>query len=167
LAYAPRSLSGKSGEEFVGLFDTSDEEPKSKIRRYVISAIAFVVLVALGFWYLLRFYPEKRAAETFLSAVVAGDMDRAYKLWNPPATSSYTMKDFLDDWGPTGYYGPVKSYQIETASNPPKGGSGVIVIVDVSPVQPFPADNDVANNRRSKVVRLWVERSDKSLSFAP
>jgi hypothetical protein len=151
----------------VGLFDTSDEEPKSKIRRYVITAVAFIVLVALGFWYLLRFYPEKHTVETFLAAVIAGDMDRAYQLWHPQNPASYTKKDFLDDWGPTGYYGPVKSFRIESASNPRSGGNGVIVVVDVSPVQPYPDDNDAVNNRRSKVVRLWVERSDKSLSFPP
>jgi hypothetical protein len=151
----------------VGLLDSDVEEPKSKLRRYVISGAVFFVLVVLGFWYLLRFYPEKRAVERFFDALVAGDTARAYQIWHPQTPSSYTMKDFLDDWGPSGYYGPVKSYQIETATNPRNGGSGVIVVVDVSPFQPFPQETDAEKNRRTKVLRLWVERSDKSLSFPP
>ncbi len=151
----------------MGLLDSTAEEPNSKLLRYVVSGVAFVLLVTFAFWYLFRFYPERRAVEHFLDALVAGDTTRAYQLWHPQNPASYTMKDFLEDWGPNGYYGPVKSYQIESAGNPRAGGSGVIVVVNVSPVQPFPADSDVVNNRRTKVVRLWVERSDKSLSFPP
>ncbi len=154
----------------MGLLDSDVEEPQSKLRRYVISGIAFVLLLTFGFWYLFRFYPEKHVVETFFNALVAGDTPRAYRLWHGNAaasSSSYTYKDFLDDWGPNGYYGPVKSYEIESASNPRKGGSGVIIVVDVSPFQPFPADNDAEKNRRTRVVRLWVEHSDHSLSFPP
>ncbi len=149
----------------MGLLDSTSEEPRSKLRRYAISGLALALLVAASLWYVFRFYPEKKAVERFLDALVAGDTQRAYQLWKPQA--SYSYKDFLDDWGPTGYYGPVKSYQIETAENPRGGGSGVIVVVVVSPDQPFPAESDAAKNRRTKEVRIWVERSDKSLGFPP
>jgi len=151
----------------VGLLDSTAEEPHPRLLRYAISVVVFLLLVALGFWYLFRFYPERQAVAHFLDAVVAGDMQRAYQLWHPQTPSSYALKDFMDDWGPNGYYGPIKSYQIESAENPRRGGSGVIVVIDVSPFQPFPGDNDAEKNRRTKVVRLWVERSDKSLSFPP
>ncbi len=149
----------------MGLLDSTSEEPRSKLRRYAISGLALALLVALSLWYVFRFYPEKKAVERFLDALVAGDTQRAYQIWKPSA--SYSYKDFLDDWGPTGYYGPVKSSHIETAENPRGGGSGVIVVVVVSPDQPFPAESDVAKNRRTKEVRIWVERSDKSLGFPP
>ena len=48
--------------------------------------------------------------EHFFDALVAGDTATAYQIWKPGA--SYEMKDFLADWGPEGYYGPVKSYKI-------------------------------------------------------
>jgi hypothetical protein len=156
--------------ETVGLLDSDVEEPKSKLRRYIVSGVVFAILVVLGFWYLLRFYPEKHAAEKFFDALVAGDTQHAYDLWHGKAAGSspsYTYKDFLDDWGPNGYYGPVKSYQIESATNPRNGGSGVIVVVDVSPLQPFPTGSDSVQNRSTKVVRIWVERKDKALSFPP
>jgi hypothetical protein len=149
----------------VGLLDSDHEEPKSKLRRYVITGVVFALLVTWGVWYLVRFYPEKHAADRFFDALVAGDMPRAYQLWKPSA--SYTFRDFLDDWGSAGYYGPVKSYQIESVQAPPQGGSGVIVVVEISPFQPFPADSDTVKNRRTKEVRLWVETRDKSLSFPP
>ena len=149
----------------MALLDSTAEEPRSKLRRYVISGLALTLLVVLSVWYLFRLYPEKRAVERFLDALVAGDTQRAYQLWKPSA--SYAYKDFLDDWGPTGYYGPVKSYHIETALNPRGGGSGVIVVVELSPDQPFPGDNDAVKNRRTKEVRIWVEHQDKSLGFPP
>ncbi len=149
----------------MGLLDTTSEEPRSKLRRYGISGLVLALLAALSVWYLFRFYPEKRAVEHFLDALVASDTQRAYQLWKP--STSYSYKDFLDDWGPTGYYGPVRSFHIEAAMNPPGGGSGVIVAIELSPYQPFPADNDAAKNRRTKEVRIWVERGDKSLGFPP
>jgi len=151
-------------EKIVGLLEPSSEEPRSKLRRYVISGLAFVLLLALGAWYLFRFYGEKRTVERFLDALVAGDTQRAYQIWKPQ--SSYSYQDFLDDWGPSGYYGPVKSYHIETAQKP-EGGSGVIVVVEISPYQSFPADNDAVKNRRTREVHIWVEQRDKSLSFPP
>lgn len=147
----------------MGLLDSDSEEPRSKLRRYVITGLVLVLLLALGVWYLVRFYPEKKAVGRFLDALVAGETERAYKIWNPQA--SYSYQDFLDDWGPQGYYGPVKSYRIETAQSP-RDASGVIVVVELSPFQPFPGGNDPAS-RRTREVRLWVERKDKSLGFPP
>src|SRR2546429_3746672 len=49
-------------------------------------------------------------SERFFDALAAGNINLAYQLWNPGP--SYTMKDFVADWGPEGYYGPVKSYEI-------------------------------------------------------
>ncbi len=149
----------------MGLLDSSSEEPRSKLRRYVVTGLALAALLILGIGYVFRFYPEKKAAERFFAALAGGDTQRAYQLWKPQPTYSY--QDFLEDWGPSGYYGPVKSYRIETAESPKHGGSGVIVVIEISPYQPFPGDNDAAKNRQTREVRLWVERSDKSLSFPP
>ncbi len=149
----------------MGILDSGVEEPKSRLRRYILSIVALILLLIFGIWYTFRFLPEKRAAERFLDALAAGDAARAYELWKP--LPSYTMKDFLDDWGPTGYYGPVKSYKIESAEAPQKGGSGIVVVAELSPSAPFPEDNDVQKTRHLKEVRIWVESKDKSLSFPP
>ena len=149
----------------MGLLDTRDEEPKSRTLRYAVSGAALVLLVAFGLWYsVFRYLGEKHTVEHFMDAVVAGDSQRAYQIWKPHGT--YSFQDFMADWGPQGYYGPVKSYRIESAEQPRDGGSGVVVVVEISPSQPFPRNNDPQSGR-NREVRLWVERSDQSLGFPP
>ena len=140
------------------------ERAQSKTRRLIFAALALLVAIAVVAWYAFRFMPEKHAVGQFLDALVADDTPRAYQLWKPAA--SYTMEDFLADWGPKGYYGPVKSYRIESISTR-AGASGVDVVVQVSPYAAFPAPADTEKSRQTRRVRLWVETKDKSLSFPP
>lgn len=148
----------------MGLLDRDSEDPQAKLRRYIILGLMSIVLFAVAYLYFTRFSAEKKAVNAFLDAVVRGDTEAAYRLWQPP--SSYTYRDFLDDWGPNGFYGPVKSYEIVTAQRRP-GASGVVVVVEVSPFSPFPADHETDKLRQGKEVKIWVERSTKALSFAP
>ena len=145
------------------LLDPPAAKPeKSRAMAFTIAALAFVVLVVLFFTF--RYYPEKRAAQRFFDALVASNTDQAYQLWKP--SPSYTMKDFLADWGPQGYYGPVKSYDVLRA-NSPLGANAVAVRVAISPFSPMPDASDVEKSRKTKVVSIWVLISDKSLSFPP
>jgi len=148
----------------VGLLDGDSEEPKSKLRRYIVSGMAFALLVYLAAWWVLRFHTEKNTVDSFFDALVAGDTQLAYQIWKPQP--SYKYENFLGDWGPQGVYGPVKSFRIETAQKPPNA-SGVVVVVELSPFEKFPEDSEQEKLPRLKEVRLWVERRDQSLSFAP
>ena len=148
----------------MGILDASEEEPKSKLRRWIVTGVVFALLMALGVGWLMRFHAEKKTVAEFLQAVIANDMRKAYQIWKPSGT--YSMKDFIEDWGASGYYGPIKSYRIETAQQN-KGASGVTIVVELSPYDPFPDDNDKAKNYRTKEVRLWVESRDMSIGFAP
>ena len=127
---------------------------------FTIASLAVLAIVALYFTF--RYYPEKRAAERFLDILIAGDTAKAYQLWKPGP--SYSMKDFLADWGPDGYYGPVKSYRILHAKAP-SGSNAIAITVEVSPFSPMPDTSDAEKNRRTKVVEVWVVASDKSFSF--
>lgn len=129
---------------------------------FTVAAVAFTALVIL--WFTFRYYPEKKATAQFFDALVAGDTHKAYDLWKPSA--SYTMSDFAADWGPSGYYGPVKSYKIMGAKAP-KGGSSIAVNIAISPFSPMPDASDAGKSRLTRVVTLWVLPSDKSLSFPP
>jgi hypothetical protein len=140
----------------------ADKPDKSRATAFTIAALAVVAIVALYFTF--RYYPEKRAAERFFDALVAGDTNQAYQLWKPGPT--YAMKDFLADWGPQGYYGPVKSYKIIRAKAP-SGSHAVAVSVDVSPFSPMPDPSDVEKSRKTRVVDLWIQSSNKSFSFPP
>ncbi len=153
----------------MGLFDTTSEDPQAKMRRYAIMLGAAIVFAGLGIWWLVFGYlhvSERSAATRFFDALSSGNTELAYKLWQPDQ-NKYKYKDFLDDWGADGFYGPVKSYQIESVNSPTKGGSGVVVVAEVSPFQPFPDANDLPKSRSTKEVRIWVETRDKSLSYPP
>jgi hypothetical protein len=149
----------------VGLLDADQQPLPSPLPRYLIGGVIFVLLMTVAVAWMLRFHSEKKLVDSFFQAVVAGEYQKAYDIWKPPAR--YTMEDFLDDWGEKGFYGPVKSYQIVTAQRPRGGGSGIIVAVEVSPYERFPEDSDQAKHRYTKEVRIWVEKSDLSLGFAP
>ena len=145
----------------MSLLDPPAAKPdKSRAMAFTVAALAALAIVALYFQF--RYYPEKKAAERFFDALVAGDTAKAYELWKPGP--SYTMKDFLADWGPQGYYGPVKSYRI-VRSKAPSGSNAVAISAEVSPFSPMPDASDTEKSRKTKVVEVWVLASDKSFSF--
>lgn len=155
----------QEGEPFMGLLDAGAEEPKSKALRYVISAVVLVALIAVGVWYLLRYTSEKHTVEHFMDAVVTGNSQQAYQIWHPHP--GFSFQDFLGFWGPNGYYSPIKTYRIESAEVPPKGGSGVVVTVEISGYDPFPKPEEKIKSAQNREVQLWIERSDQSMSFPP
>jgi hypothetical protein len=145
----------------MSLIDPPAYKPdRSRAMAFTFAALTVVAIVAL--WYTFRYYPEKKAAERFFNALVAANTDLAYQLWKPGP--SYAMKDFLADWGPQGYYGPVKSYEI-VHTTAPKESTSVAVTVKVSPYSPMPDLSDAEKSRKTKVVEVWVLASDKSFSF--
>lgn len=148
----------------MALFEAVEEHPNAKSRRRVIVAIVLVVFVAAGLAWVLRYHKERVTILHFMTAVIAGNMQQAYQVWKP--SPSYTFKDFQDDWGANGYYGPVKSFRIKDTDRP-KASSAVAIKIELSPYQPFPADNDVAKQSKTKQVVLWVEVKDESISFPP
>jgi hypothetical protein len=158
--------------EFGGLLEEPKEDPGAKKRRRLLFlAVAVVILVGVPTWaYYHWFYiPERRAVTHFFALLTSGDTQGAYAVWQADP-AHYAYKDFLEDWGPAGEYGPVKSYRIEEASSPSSSigsTSGVIVTVEVSPYQPFPETNDVEKSSKSKQIQMWVEKRDNSLGFAP
>jgi hypothetical protein len=126
-----------------------------------------VLIAVVGLWWAFRFYPEKRAVTHFFDALVAGDTAKAYQLWKPKP--SYRMEDFTADWGPNGYFGPVKSYRILRESSP-LGSNAVEVAVAVSPLAPMPDPADPAakeQSQKTRVIGIWVVSKDKSLTFPP
>lgn len=147
----------------MSLLDPPVEKPqKSRAMGFTIVALAVALVVI--FYFAFRYYPEKRAVEHFFDALLAGDTAAAYQIWKPGA--SYEMKDFLADWGPQGYYGPVKSYKLLKASAPLKANA-VAVRVAISPFSPMPDASDAEKSRKTRVLSIWVLTKDKSFSFPP
>ena len=153
------------------LFDAAEYRPPSKGRRYFLTAVGVVVTLAVFvavfpdyLWYPFVYYKEVSTIRHFVIDVTKGDLQSAYQIWNP--SPSYSFKDFTDDWGPGGYYGPVKSYRLGRPEHI-KNGSAAEIVLDVSPYEPFPDRSDALRMSKSKAVRLWVEFRDQSISFPP
>ena len=114
-------------------------------KRIVIVGVA-VLLLGAFLYYQFKNYPQEREVKKFLTALQRDDLRGAYQIWKP--TSSYAFEDFQRDWGPKGDYGKVQSFKIVGSRS---RGSGVIVTATI-------------NGREATV---WVQRSDKSLTFPP
>ena len=88
--------------------------------------------------------------------------EAAYGIWmNDPNWKQYPEKiftkypygEFYIDWGPGGEWGLVKSHKVVGSAIPKGGSSGIVVVVSA---------HDCAEK-----ARIWVEKSDKTLSFSP
>ncbi|HXU47423.1 MAG TPA: hypothetical protein VN727_00120 [Candidatus Binatia bacterium] len=146
------------------IFDAPPIKPPWKYRRLAIAVGAAVVIAAITIAVLLRFHTERNTVRQFMNAVAESNFQQAYQVWKP--SPSYTFQDFMQDWGPDGYYGPVKSFRIDNHLTQ-KQGTVVSITVDVSPYRPFPADDDPIKASKTKQVRLWVQFKDESISFPP
>jgi hypothetical protein len=136
-----------------------DAERDRRRRRQIAFAVVLVILVA---WvaYHFRHYPERKAAGQFFAALQGQNYEGAYAIWfrdpdwkqHPAQYAAYGYSDFYRDWGPGGEWGLVKSYSVDCSLSP-GSGSGVIVQVTV--------------NARTQHAYVWVEKSNKTLSFSP
>jgi hypothetical protein len=127
------------------LFEAVEQKPPSKVRRYFYTSIGVIVTIAVfvamfpGYlWYPFIYSREEKTVEKFLAQVIAGNSQQAYQIWKPD--ESYTYARFNEDWGPYGYYGPVKSYRMDRPEHI-KGGSSADIVVEVSPDQPLGVRN--------------------------
>jgi hypothetical protein len=155
----------------VTLFDAAEYRQPSKARRWALTGVGVVITITVFvlvfpdyLWYPFVYYKEVNTVRHFVIDLTKGDMQHAYEIWKP--TPSYTFTDFMDDWGPGGYYGPVKSYRLGRPAHI-KNGSGAEILLDVNPYQPFPDRTDQLKLNKTKEVRLWVEFKDQSIGFPP
>lgn len=137
-----------------------DEAGARRRRNRIASAVVLLLIIVWLAW-LYRNLPEERIVSHFFAALQKQDYESAYGIWmhdpewkqHPQKYSNYPFSEFYRDWGPGGEWGLIKSYKIYASGTPKGGGSGVIVEVIV--------------NDRAEHARLWVQKSDKTLSFSP
>jgi hypothetical protein len=137
------------------------DEAASRRRRNLIAAIVFAVLVLIWLGWEFRNYPEERIADQFFSALQKQDYEKAYGIWmhdpewrqHTQNYKQYPYNEFYTDWGPGGEWGLIKSYKVYASGTPKGGGSGVVVEVEV--------------NQRAEHARVWVQKSDKTMTFSP
>lgn len=147
--------------EAMTLMDAERYDPaRDRRRRIWICAVVVFLIIAAWVVYHNRDYPERSAASKFFAALQSQNYEAAYAVWfrdpdwkqHPSQYSKYGFSDFYRDWGPGGEWGLVKSYSVDCSLSP-SGGSGVIVQVTV--------------NSRAEHAYVWVEKSNKTLSFSP
>jgi hypothetical protein len=145
------------------LLDAQPYDPaRARRRKLAITlSVVFVIILAALAWF-NRNWPEEHAVDKFFSAIQRKDYETAYGIYfNDPGWRQhqqkypqYTYADFYRDWGPGGEWGLVKSHKIYGSANTRNfGGGGVVVEVIV--------------NDRSEHARMFVEKSNKTLTVYP
>jgi hypothetical protein len=132
------------------LLDAQPAKPKRRIFKYIpIWLFILIIAVAAGvITYELWDYPEERAVSRFTTTLEEGHYHRAYELWKPAA--SYSFSDFMHDWGPEGDYGKIRTFQIVQVKS--EGSSTVEVMVRV--------------NQEEPPLGILVDRNSKGLAYA-
>ncbi len=136
------------------------DERRERRRRIKIVSLVVLVLVLAWLGWNFRYWPEEHVADRFFAALQKKDYEAAYGIWmhdpqwkqHPGRYPKYPFNDFYRDWGPGGEWGLINSHELY-GSISPRGGSGVVVEVIV--------------NGRTEHARVWVEKSDKTMSFSP
>ena len=144
------------------LFEAPAYDPGHERRRkFTIAAVILIVIAVVAVAFVFRNWPEEHTVSHFFDALQHQQYEKAYGIWvadadwkqHPEKHQRYSYNEFYyRDWGPGGDWGLIKSFHID-GSVRPKNGSGVIVQVTV--------------NGRAEPARIWVEKSDKSLTFSP
>ncbi len=137
-----------------------DSAKDRKRNRKIILAIVVAIVVACVVWW-YRYWPEEHIVGRFFDQLQKQDYKTAYGIWmqdptwqqHPERHAKYPFPEFYRDWGPGGEWGIIKTQKVFGASTCPGGGSGVVV--------------DVVVNDRAQHAQVWVEKSDKTLSYPP
>jgi hypothetical protein len=144
------------------LMDAKEYDPAhDRRRRLVISTVVFLVLLIGFLVWNFRFWPEERIVDKFFDALQQKQYEVAYGIWfhdpdwqkHPQKYAQYPYNEFYRDWGPGGEWGLIKSHRVYASGTPKGGGSGVIV--------------EMVVNDRSEHASIWVQKSDKTLTFSP
>jgi hypothetical protein len=144
------------------IFEAPPYDPRRERRRKALIAlgIAFLIFLAVVA-YLNRYWPEERIVHNFFAALQQQQFEKAYGIWmhddgwkqHPDRYAEYPFGRFLQDWGPSGEWGPIRSYRIKGVVAPPGRSSGVVAAVIV--------------NDRKEPACVWVQARDKTMSFPP
>jgi hypothetical protein len=144
------------------LLDAQQYDPARERRRRIrIITSCVVIFFIAGLVWEYRNWPEEHIVDRFFDALQQKNYESAYGIWvhdpdwkqHEEKYKQYPYQDFYRDWGPGGEWGLIKSHEIYASGAPRGGGSGVIV--------------EVVVNGRAEHARVWVEKSDKTLSFSP
>jgi len=127
----------------------------------IATAIVIVIVLATLAW-MYRNWPEERVIDRFFSALQTQQYELAYGIYfndpdwrqHPQKYPQYAYADFYRDWGPGGEWGLVKSHRIYGSADTQGFGSGGVIV-------------EVIVNERAEHARMFVQRSDKTITVYP
>lgn len=128
-----------------------DDARRERLIKRVAAAVLSLVLVGATLYFVFRNFREERQIKTFLSLLVSRDYQAAYRLWGCTAATpcrDYPFEKFLEDWGPQSRFANAAAAKVVSARS---CATGLIQTLSVN----------------GDEVRLWVERRDQTLAFAP
>jgi catechol 2,3-dioxygenase-like lactoylglutathione lyase family enzyme len=145
------------------LLDAQPFDAARARRRKIRIAVAVVTLliVATTLWF-YRNWPEERVVSHFFGALEKQDYESAYAFYfndpdwrqHPQKYSQYTYADFYRDWGPGGEWGLIKSFRVYGSADTKGFGRGGVIV-------------EVIVNERAEHARMFVQRSDKTITVYP
>lgn len=115
--------------------------------KILLGALALLA-VAASLYFQFRNFREEAEVKKFFSALAQADYRMAYRIWKP--MPSYTLANFMEDWGPGGPWGRIQKFEVLQSH---RRGESVVVTVRL--------------NDRAEPTQVWVSRRDRSLSFPP
>ena len=119
-------------EPMVGSLIFGDHKVPKKSRPWserlkLPAIVAGVFLLAGVLFYEYHNYREEGAVTQFLNEVFSGHPDEAYSKWD--AGGSFTLHDFMTDWGKDGYY--TKGVTSAKVMDSNSKGTAVVVYVGI------------------------------------
>ncbi|HZT72291.1 MAG TPA: hypothetical protein VE996_01410 [Terriglobales bacterium] len=127
------------------------DRARARRRNLAILIAVLVVLAGVSLYLYWPYYQTRRTVNHFFDALVHGNFQEAYYIWqaNP---KSYSMDSFMKDWGPGSAWGRIRTYSIQKITEPPGGHStGLVVLVRINGIHTD--------------ARLWVEKKSQEMSF--
>ena len=151
------------------LLDAPQYDPaKERLRKIKIALVILGVLVLAALAWIYRNWPEEHVVDKFFNALQKQDYETAYGIYfndpdwrqHPQKYPQYTYADFYRDWGPGGEWGLVKSHRIYGSAGTKSFGSGTFGSGGGTVVE-------VIVNERAEHARMFVQKSDKTLTVYP
>src|SRR5215813_5606112 len=129
------------------------DEAAARRRKIRIASLVITALVVAWVAWMFRYWPQEHLVDKFFTALQTQNYEAAYGLWtndadwkqHPEKHGDYPYNDFYRDWG------LIKSHSVYGSVSPKGSSTGVVV--------------DVVVNERAEHARVWVQKSDKTLSF--
>ena len=161
----------------MALLDAKEYDPRPRQRIWrLVGLVAALVVAALVFWWIFRYWQEERIINRFFEAIERKDFDAAYGIYNADPDwkqhaakyNQYSLPQFMQDWGPASEFGAIVSHKIDCAKGT---GSGVIVAVTVNgqhcPVSASADATPAYKEQCSQTTFTWVETKARTLTLSP